>query len=83
MILITQYIKTATNRKHPNHIDNEYQNIYAHIFLYNCNINNVHNGISIFTPTNHIAFYFCIIVTPTNQYLLAIKKSDIERFSLL
>ena len=47
--------KTITNKKHPNHIDNEYQNFYAHIFLYNCNINNVHNIIpsqSIFTPMN-------------------------------
>ena len=73
MLLITQYIKIATNRKHPNHIDNEYQNIYAHIFLYNFNINNVHNIIpsqSIFTPTNHIAFYFYIIVTPTKVKFL-------------
>ena len=67
MLLITQYIKTTTNKKHQNHNDNEYQNFYAHIFMYNCNINNVHNIIpshSIFTPTKHITFYFCIIVTP-------------------
>ena len=94
--------KTTTNKKHPNHIDTEYQNIYAHIFLYNCNISNVHNNHtitiniytnkshcilflyncninnvhniiplqSIFTPTNHIAFYFCIIVTPTKVKFL-------------